>query len=216
MEELAGEAQVVTGTKISLFAMGPLVCYWMKHRGAAGSAGFGRFIGLYPPERKADYVVLWLAGGYALLLHGSCYYGLARGGNGYGRVLAGNEILIPDAMFLYGSAAVLKSTVADEILFRGLIGKQLAGLLGFWVGNWIQVFLFGMTPSDSIFCWSTHDVSAVSLSLLLTSSIGAGLLLGALKEKRGNGSLVPSMLLYTLWGVNAVMWFPGHKTFMAP
>lgn len=40
--------------------------------------------------------------------------------------------------------ALFKTSLAEEILFRGLIAKRLINKLGFKIGNLLQAFVFGI------------------------------------------------------------------------
>lgn len=84
--------------------------------------------------------------------------------------------------------AIFKTAFAEELLFRGVLGKRLIARLGFRVGNAIQAALFG----------ALHSVLA--LTPLATAAMVAGIVLfsgalgwinGWLNERLGGGSILP-------------------------
>lgn len=89
--------------------------------------------------------------------------------------------------------AVIKTSLSEEIFFRGFLGKRLIGKFGFRVGNAIQATLFGLIHG---LIFIQYGVIAVALSILLTSSIGY--MLGWVNERRGEGSIFLSWAIHAL------------------
>jgi len=84
--------------------------------------------------------------------------------------------------------ALFKTALAEELLFRGLIGKRLIARLGFGIGNACQAALFG----------AVHLLVALSplataglVAALVAFTAATGFINGWLNEKRGGGSILP-------------------------
>lgn len=96
--------------------------------------------------------------------------------------------------------AFIRTGLAEEILFRGFIGKRFSNKFGFAVGNTVQALLFGALHGVP-FGFATHNlIVTVCLTLL---PAGFGWFNGWLDEKRSSGSIVSSWLLHGM--INAVV-----------
>lgn len=85
--------------------------------------------------------------------------------------------------------ALFKTSLSEEILFRGLIGKRLIAWLGFQWGNGIQAVLFGLMHLVLLLV-PTMSTLAVMLAVAMTGT--GGWLSGWLNERMGQGSILPS------------------------
>lgn len=109
---------------------------------------------------------------------------VAAGAAGHGLALVVNLILL----------AVFKTAFAEELLFRGLIGKRAIAAFGFQVGNLIQALLFGalhllvlLIPQASM---------ATALGMVVFTGV-SGWICGWVNERPGRGSILPG------WGAHA-------------
>lgn len=85
-------------------------------------------------------------------------------------------------------AAVLKTALSEELLFRGLIGKRAIARFGFAVGNTVQAGMFGLVHL-ALLSVARAPIPAVAA---LTAFTGAmGWFTGWLNERRGRGSILP-------------------------
>jgi len=95
-------------------------------------------------------------------------------------------------------AALIKTGLTEEIFFRGLIGKRLINLTGFWVGNTLQAIVFGAIHLI-IFVVPGGPEFSLSLAAMLFGLPGlAGWMMGYVNEKVGNGSIAPGWLIHAL------------------
>lgn len=99
--------------------------------------------------------------------------------------------------------ALVKTSLTEEILFRGLIAKRLIRWLGFTLGNSLQAALFGAVhmlifvgPGGPEFSWAT----AVAF---FGATAGGGWVQAYLNERVGNGSIAPGWLVHSLTNLTA-------------
>lgn len=90
--------------------------------------------------------------------------------------------------------AFLGTALPEEIFFRGFLLKRLQGKLGFLGANLVQSLLFGLIHA-LMFIQQTDVIKAMVI-FAYTSLIA--FLLGAINEKKANGSILPSFLIHTL------------------
>jgi membrane protease YdiL (CAAX protease family) len=98
----------------------------------------------------------------------------------------GFSALMPAIIF-----AFLSTALAEEILFRGFLGKRLSNKLGFATGNTIQAVIFGLLHGATMF--GSFEVFIPLTVIAFTGTLGW--LMGYINEK-SNGSIIPSWLLH--------------------
>jgi membrane protease YdiL (CAAX protease family) len=99
----------------------------------------------------------------------------------------GMRAFIPALIF-----AFLKTALAEEIFFRGFLGKRLHRLFGFAAGNAVQAAVFGFLHGAALL---ENFGLAIALGVFaFTGSIGW--IAGYIDEKESDGSIVPSLLLH--------------------
>jgi membrane protease YdiL (CAAX protease family) len=86
------------------------------------------------------------------------------------------------------ATALIKTSLAEELLFRGIIGKQLIGWLGFSVGNTIQAALFG--AAHLLLLLAPNVTVAFAIGMVLFTGL-MGWINGWLNERHGGGSILP-------------------------
>ena len=107
----------------------------------------------------------------------------------------GIKAFIPAVVF-----AFIATAFAEEILFRGFIGKRLCGKLGFYVGNTLQAILFGMLHGATMF-----PILGIAIPMLVIAFTGTlGWLMGYINEK-SNGSIISSWLLHGISNLYAAI-----------
>ena len=178
--------------QIGAFAALPFGTYLLTRRRAGG---FLAYVGLRPPPRQA----LGAAAAVAALFTGITL-ALFRTGPLHDLAVAPNTVIghlrapRPPSMTLAALAiyALLQTSLAEELLFRGFIAKRLIARLGFGTGNAVQALLFASVHLLLFVGPGARAFSAgVAAALAATAGLG-GWLFGYVNERRGNGSIVPS------------------------
>jgi membrane protease YdiL (CAAX protease family) len=106
---------------------------------------------------------------------------------------------------LVALVALVKTSLTEEIFFRGPVAKRLIRWLGFLAGNTLHAVIFGavhmlifVVPGGPAFSW---PVAAAAFGV----TGGAGWVMACLNERAGNGSIAPSWLLH---GVSNAIAYP--------
>ncbi len=86
----------------------------------------------------------------------------------------------------------VQTSLSEEILFRGFIGKRLSSKIGFAAGNGLQATLFGLLHGVMFF--GIAGIGRAMIIVLLTGLIGW--ILGYINEKQSGGSIISSWLLH--------------------
>jgi uncharacterized protein len=89
--------------------------------------------------------------------------------------------------------ALIKTSFAEELLFRGIIGKRLIARFGFQIGNLLQALAFG---AIHLLIFLSPEVRASSLrpEYILAFPAFFGWLSGFINEKFGGGSILPGWI----------------------
>ncbi len=158
-------------------------------------SSFGRYVGLHsaPWGITIFAALLGLAGAAALLF----LPGL--------REMAGGERTVTGEIAANGVSgaviaallftAVFKTAFAEELLFRGLIGKRLIAGMGFGLGNAIQAALFGAVH---LLLLLSPQATITTVAYLVAATTVMGWVSGWLNERKAAGSILPS------WAMHAV------------
>ncbi len=188
------------------FSLIPFIVYLIINKKAKG---FFNYIGLKKSNRKANllalllcllvvipFIILWfLAPEFkAIMTHPKSVTG---GFRAMGFSLQTQLLVIV--------MALLKTSLSEEILFRGFIAKRLIAWLGFQAGNIIQAVIFGaihtllfLTISDNVLFLTTIFIFPALSAYLKVY----------LNEKLANGSIIPgwiahgvgNLISYTVFG----------------
>lgn len=113
----------------------------------------------------------------------------------------GLSALIPAIIY-----AFFKTSLAEELFFRGFIGKRLIARLGFHYGNFIQASLFGILHF-ALFYSLVGPVKSLVV-LFLTGLMGW--LMGYINEKGANGSILPSWIVHGVVNMSASLMAMFH------
>jgi membrane protease YdiL (CAAX protease family) len=92
--------------------------------------------------------------------------------------------------------ALVKTSFAEELFFRGFLAKRLIYSLGFKTGNVIQAFIFGVV--HLILFWALVHAGPFPLMFIFIFSGLAGWLIGNIQEKYANGSILPGWFAHGL------------------
>ncbi|MBD79532.1 MAG: hypothetical protein CL840_11495 [Crocinitomicaceae bacterium] len=105
-----------------------------------------------------------------------------------------------DSIFILLVIAVFKTSLAEEILFRGFIAKRLIAVLGYQKGNLLQACIFGIIHT-ALFSMITSNMVFL-IVIFIVPSIGA-YVSTYLNEKIGNGSIIPGWISHGLANILA-------------
>jgi membrane protease YdiL (CAAX protease family) len=191
-------AVISAAIQLLLFTLIPFLLYLLFHR---REQGFLRFIGLYRPNGAslALAVLVW-ALSTPLLLWAFSQPALKP-------IVMGPQTVAGKMRALGWSAsslgvllvqAAIQTALAEEILFRGYIAKRLINWLGFHVGNTLQALLFGGLHLALYLTAGSGSLDRLQMTILLLPTTCLGWLLGYVKERAGNGSIIPGWLAHTL------------------
>lgn len=179
--------------QLAFFSLIPLI-WWLVT--ARKKENFFRWIGLKPIQGRWGVAILWVLVFFALCALSQLWVvpSLIPPGVTVQSAYAGlGWAALPDVA-LFG---MVQTGLAEEILFRGFLGKRLIAKLGFRWGNLIQGLLFGLLHGVLFFVVTT-PIKAVGIVLLTGFS---GWLLGVMNEKYAGGSILPSWLAHGLGNV---------------
>lgn len=156
-------------------------------------ASFHTWVGLTgaPPLLLLACLVLGAAGAWLLLQAP----GVAALASGPGTVIAAAtpDGVTAGAIVVLVVSAVFKTAFAEELLFRGLIGKRLYGVMGFWPGNLVQALLFGAVHLPLLLL---PDAPRPTVLLMIGFVTVLALVSGWLNERRAGGSVLPGFALH--------------------
>ena len=175
------------------------VFYFMFYR---KDTNFFNWIGLYLPKNrswiKSSLLVLVVSllimvGPLVLFQH----LGYITSEMLYDETISGQGLSV-NIVIIILLKALIQTSLSEEILFRGLIGKRIANKFGYLVGNIIQALLFGL-PHGLPFI-IVYKKYIVGITLIVMAGM-VGYIQFWLNEKRADGSLVPSILLHGIMNV---------------
>ena len=173
--------------QLGLILVLPLVWWALTARDATG---FASWIGLRRPSwsgrrtRLGVAILAWVMIGVvstALLESLSGQVPAARfAGQGFGGI-------IPVLLF-----AIVPTSLAEEIFFRGFLGKRIIARRGFAFGNCAQAIAFGILHV-ALFASFADPVRLLLIGILTGAS---GWIAGWINEKGAGGSILPGWALH--------------------
>ena len=92
--------------------------------------------------------------------------------------------------------ALIKTSLAEEIFFRGFLAKRLIDKLGFRLGNIIQAAIFGLMHLALFGLMSNTGFAPLMVITIFTSV--AGWAICYVNEKYANGSIIPGWVAHGL------------------
>ena len=157
---------------------------------ARRSVGFASWIGLRRPTwdgrraRLGVAILAWVVIGAAstALLHSLS--GDVPAARFVGRGLGG---VVPVLLF-----AIVQTSLAEEIFFRGFLGKRVIARWGFAPGNAAQAIVFGILHV-AMFASFADPIRLLAIGILKGAS---GWIAGWLKEEGAGGSILPGWVLH--------------------
>lgn len=176
--------------QLIVFSMVPFLRWFAKER---KKTSFFAYIGLTRPKITAPVsTILLFFAAYAAVYAIVHFTPIATLTQSSVRTYegAGIAVILP-AFFI----CFVQQALAEEILFRGFIGKRLIAMTGFLKGNLLQAAIFGATH---LLLSISGEKDLPAYGIIMVSMTAGGWLLGYLDEKLWKGSIVPSILLHGL------------------
>lgn len=102
---------------------------------------------------------------------------------------AGKGLSALPAILVY---AIVQTSLAEEILFRGFLLKRFAKKFGDNTGITVQAVLFGVMHGAMFF----SKVGAAKAVLIIALTGGIGWFMGYINEKKANGSILPGWCIH--------------------
>ncbi len=209
MSPVVLSATLSAALQVLIFAAVPFLVYVVRRQTAKG---FFAYVGLIKPERRGLRPALMAAAAVVpLLVVMEHLPGLREAAAGPGTV-AGNLRAAgptPTAIYALLVGAWVQTSLSEELLFRGFIGRRLIGWWGFSSGNALQALLFGAVHVGLLSrargaAGSGAGFSPVVYALAFAIPAAYGWVLGWLKEQAGNGSVLPCWWVHGLG--NTIAW----------
>jgi uncharacterized protein len=183
--------------QILVFTLIPFVVFLITRRTANG---FFDYIGLKATTKKAVFLavatsLIFLAGGITLaFLSSEVREVLINPPSVTGKI---REMgFTPIAVFTLILIAWFKTSLAEEILFRGFIAKRLVNWLGFQLGNVLQALVFAII--HALLFWALAKSGIPFLIFIFFLSGIAGYIIEYINEKYGAGSIIPGWIAHAL------------------
>jgi membrane protease YdiL (CAAX protease family) len=190
-------AIISTILQILLFSLIPFAFFLFRKD---KSQTFLHYIGLYKPSGKSiAYVLvtvtLFLMVGLGMIftdesVRESALAPMSVTGQLRRMGLSANTVAILLAIALF------KTSFSEEIFFRGFIAKRLIYRLGFRAGNLLQALIFGLV--HLLLFWLLTKAKLFPVLFIFSFSTAAGWVIGFIKEKYANGSIVPGWIAHGL------------------
>lgn len=183
--------------QVIVFTAIPFAAYLLKYK---KTSGFANYIGLVKTTNRAIY--LSLAGSILFL---SATLALVMINKDIGKALMNPPSITGKLRHMGFNMATIvilliiawiKTSLAEEILFRGFIAKRLIKRLGYKTGNLLQSLIFAAV--HLLLFWVLTKASPVFLVFIFLLSGLAAYYIGYIKEKAGNSSIIPGWLAHGL------------------
>lgn len=155
--------------------------------------GFFDWIGLKPiqPQQKVRLVWMIFGSSLLLLLFSFMIFSWFDSSKTATADFSGKGIGVLPAILAY---AILGTALPEEIFFRGFLLKRMQGKLGFLGANLVQSLLFGLIHGY-MFIQLIGDLKAMAIFAFISL---IAFVLGAINEKKANGSILPSVFIHAL------------------
>lgn len=190
--------------QITVFALVPFIFFlFRKDR----NERFFGYIGLYGAPLNS--IMLVLLAGILMIAAGISVSFIS---SGFREVLySPNSVtgklhamgLSPVSVAVLLITALLKTSLSEEILFRGFIAKRLIKKFGYNTGNILQSVIFGIVHLLLFYFIAKSDVGAAIFIFIFSSA--AGYIICYIKEKYAEGSIIPGWVAHGLG--NTVSYF---------
>mgnify|MGYP002360434501 FL=1 len=183
--------------QVSIFTLIPFAFFLFRKD---KTVTFFKYIGLYKPTAKSIALVLVVI---LISITSMISVALANDGikqamlapesvTGKFKAMGFNSLTIVSLLIM----AIIKTSLSEEIFFRGFVGKRLINKLGFKRGNLIQAVIFGLV--HLLLFWFLTKTTVLPLIVITVFSTLMGWIIGYIKEKYANGSIIPGWVAHGL------------------
>lgn len=187
--------------QVLVFALIPFLVYLIQKKSVKG---FLKYIGITRSNSKANYLailasLIFILGALGLIFINDEFKQMMidpKSITGKFRMMGFSV----ESVVILITIAVFKTSMAEEILFRGFVAKRLIGVLGYQKGNLLQAFLFGIMHS-LLFLTITDNIFFL-VFIFIVPSIGA-YISAYLNEKIAGGSIIPGWISHGMANVVA-------------
>lgn len=190
VEELVGAV-----IQLLAFTLIPFI-WWLIT--ARKKENFFNWIGLKKPVFNGKVILLIFLSAVVLLAYGYLsgflirgYEGVTNAANSFSGLGAKG---IP-AVLAYG---IIRTSLSEEIIFRGFILKRVSSKFGFIAGNTTQAICFGLMHGIP-FGLVTKSLFVTVVLTVLPGAIGW--FSGWINEKKSEGSIIPSWIIHAMTNV---------------
>ncbi len=183
--------------QVIIFTLIPFIFYLFRKD---KTVTFFKYLGLYKPTTKSIALVL-----VVILISITSMISLALVNDGIRQAMFSPESVTGKFRAMGFSTltiisllimALIKTSLSEEIFFRGFLGKQLINKLGFKRGNLLQAAIFGLL--HLLLFWILTKTTLVPLIVITVFSTLMGWIIGYIKEKYANGSIIPGWVAHGL------------------
>lgn len=187
--------------QILVFALIPFLFFVIQNK---STKGFLNYIGLKRSTKKANslaaFIVLILVIPLlVLMVSNEEFKSIMTDPNSATGKIKQMGISLDSVMTIL-IAAILKTSLSEEIFFRGFLAKRLIALTSFQTGNILQALIFGIIHT-LLFLSITHNTMFL-IVIFIFPAIGA-YLQTFLNEKKANGSIIPGWIAHGLSNIIA-------------
>jgi uncharacterized protein len=188
---------ISTFLQILVFILIPFIFFLLRKN---KQVSFSKYIGFYPPTGKSVIYVLvagllFVIAGIGLVISDETIRQAVHAPKSVTGNLRMMGLNVYSILILL-TIALLKTSLSEEIFFRGFIAKQLIAKLGFKTGNIIQALIFGIVHLVLFQVIINSGFSALAFIFIFSTS--AGWVIGYIKEKHANGSIIPGWIAHGL------------------
>lgn len=177
--------------QLLVFAVIPLIYFGIRNKRIKG---FTKDLGFYkPPKGWMKLSVILIVVSFIISLVPLLYLKYsgvissdALATNNFKSNNFGGSLIIE--ILLY---AVVKTSLSEELFFRGFLGKRLIRRFGFKVGNSVQAILFGLLHGIAFIPYGI-----LTVCIVVAFPIVLGYIFGWVNEKKSNGSILPSWVIH--------------------
>ena len=183
--------------QIAVFTLIPFIVFLFRKN---KEVTFSQYIGWHrAPQKSINYAIvtslLFLAGAFVFVLIDEGVRHAVFASNsvtGKLRLMGFSATSVVILLII----ALLKTSLSEEIFFRGFIAKRLVNAVGFKQGNILQALIFGII--HLVLFWQLTGTTLGPLIGIFAFSTIAGWVVGFIKEELGNGSIVPGWVAHGL------------------